>query len=136
MSALMGARVIARRGRALALAAGVAGAAAGCSSDSTSPEGQGGSAFDVTVSGGVTPTYGWPGGTAHSVSVVRVSAPGTIVWGVAHLQQALPSPVTHGTVPTGALPTMTSESRLTAGVRYRVSVTRQDTRTGWTEFTP
>jgi hypothetical protein len=132
----MGVRVLARRGLVFIVAAAVAGAA-GCSSDATAPDGQeGGSAFDVAVSGGVTPTYSWPGGTAHSVSVVRVSAPGTIVWGVAHLQQALPSPVTHGTVSGGALPTMTTEARLTAGVRYRVSVTRQDTRTGWKEFTP
>lgn len=110
---------------------------AGCSSDATSPGEQGdGSAFDIAISGGVTPTYTWPGGTAHSVSVVRVSAPTTIVWGVAHPQQALPSPVTHGVVSRGALPTMTTEARLTAGVRYRVSITRQDTRTGWKEFTP
>ncbi|MGZ8376652.1 MAG: hypothetical protein ACXWZS_13995 [Gemmatirosa sp.] len=110
---------------------------AGCSSDATSPDGQGdGSAFDITISNGVTPTYTWPGGPAHSVSIMRVSAPTTIVWGVAHPQQALPSPVTHGTTSNGALTTMATEARLTAGVRYRVSITRQDTRTGWKEFTP
>ena len=44
--------------------------------------------------------------------------------------------MTHGVVAAGALPTMTSETRLTAGVRYRVSITRLDTKTGWKEFTP
>ena len=57
----------------------------GCSSsDATGPASQDGSAFDVAITGGTAPTYTWPGGTAHSVSVVRVSAPGTIVWGVAN----------------------------------------------------
>lgn len=134
----MSARALARRGGRRAARLGLALLlVGGCSSDATSPGGaQGGSAFDVTVSGGVTPTYAWPGGTAHSVSIMRVSAPTVIVWGVAHVQQALPSPVTHGVASGGALVTASTEARLTAGVRYRVAVTRQDTRTGWTEFTP
>ena len=125
--------MIARAMRLIAAAALVGG----CSSDaSTEPDGQGGSAFDVTISSGVTPTYTWPGGSAHSVSVMRVSAPGTIVWGVANPVQGVGAPVTHGVVAAGALPTMTTEARLTAGVRYRVSITRLDTKTGWKEFTP
>jgi hypothetical protein len=95
-----------------------------------------GSAFDITISGGLNPSYSWPGGDGHSVSIVRVSAPGTIVWGVANPIGPLPSPVTHGSVPSGALPTSSAEARLTAGVRYRVAITRKDTKTGFKEFTP
>lgn len=110
---------------------------AACSSDdATGPAEGGGNDVDITVSSGTAPTYSWAGGTAHSVSVTRVSAPTVIVWGVVHLQQALPSPVVHGVVSNGAIATMTTETRLTAGVRYRVSITRQDTKTGWKEFTP
>ncbi len=121
-------------GAAIATAAGMAS----CGSDSTSPDdgGSGGSAFDIQISSGGTPTYTWPGGLGYSVSIVRTSAPGTIVWGVAHLAQALPSPVTHGVVPGGAVQTINTEPRLTAGVRYRVAITRADTKTGYKEFTP
>jgi len=107
-----------------------------CSSeDSTGPDGNGGSQFAVTVSSGTRPTYSWPGGVAHSVSVMRVAAPTTIVWGIANPTQGIQSPATHGTVG-NAFQSGNAEPTLTAGVRYRVSVTRQDSQTGWMEFTP
>ena len=92
--------------------------------------------FDITIGSGTKPTYTWPGGTGFSVSVVRVSAPGTIVWGVANTAMAIPSPVTHGTTPAGAVVSASTEPTLTAGVKYRVSITRNDTKTGFKEFTP
>ncbi len=112
----------------------------GCK-DSTSPDGnQGGKSFEVTVTNGTRPTYTWPGGSAHSLSVMRTSDPTVIVWGLvgpAPLTTALTSPVVHGTIPAGGvLPSSTEERVLTAGVEYRVSVTLHDGRTGWTEFTP
>ena len=107
----------------------------GCSKDSTSPN-SGGSAFDISVSGGVNPTYTWEGGGAHSVSVVRTSAPGDIVWGVAQPLTGVASPVTHGSLPGGALQSSNKEPTLTAGVTYRVSVTLVSHQTGWKEFTP
>jgi len=103
---------------------------------STSPGGSGGSDFDITIGSGTKPTYAWSGGAAYSVSVVRVSAPTTLVWGIANLAKTLASPVTHGTVPSGSIQSAEVESTLTAGIKYRVSVTRADEKTGYKEFTP
>jgi hypothetical protein len=114
----------------------IACAVAGCGGDSTGPEGGDGSAFDISVGSGRNPTYTWSGGTAFSVSVVRVSAPGTIVWGVANPAMTIPSPVTHGVTPGGAVVSANTEGTLTTGVKYRVSITRQDQKTGFKEFTP
>jgi hypothetical protein len=112
-----------------------------CGDDSTSPDGGGGGGgltLAVSVSSGTKPTYTWPGGgAAHSVSVMRVSAPTTIVWGIAApMSQAITSPVVHGTIPAGALPSANTEPTLTAGVAYRVSVTLGTGQTGFKDFTP
>jgi hypothetical protein len=111
-------------------------AVAACGDDGTGPDGSGGSEFDITISSGTKPTYTWPGGNAFSVSVVRVSAPGTIVWGMANPAMTITSPVTHGTVSGGGLVTASTEPTLTAGVNYRVSITRADQKTGFKSFMP
>lgn len=122
-----------RRFAALALAVAIAA----CGGDSTGPSGNNdGSQFDITIGSGTRPTYTWGGGTGFSVSVMRVSAPGTIVWGIANTAMTIQSPVTHGTVPGGSLQSANTEPTLTAGVRYRVSITRNDQKTGFKEFTP
>lgn len=110
-------------------------ALAACGGDSTGPGGGDGSEFDITIGSGTKPTYTWAGGTAFSVSVVRVSAPGTIVWGLASPAMTIPSPVTHGTAG-GATVTANTEATLTAGTKYRVAITRADQKTGFKEFTP
>ena len=107
-----------------------------CGGDGPSNPSNDGSAFDITIGAGRNPTYSWQGGTAFSVSVVRVSAPGTIVWGVANPAMTIASPVTHGTTPAGALVSANTEGTLTTGVAYRVSITRNDQKTGFKEFTP
>ena len=109
-----------------------------CGGDTSGPSNgnNDGSAFDITISSGTKPTYTWAGGTGFSVSVVRVSAPGTIVWGIATPAKTIPSPVTNGVVPTGALETSAAEKTLTAGVKYRVAITRNDDKVGFKEFTP
>jgi hypothetical protein len=107
----------------------------GCGSDSTSPSSSATGDFDITIGSGTKPTYTWPGGSAFSVSVTRVSAPGTIVWGIA--TGTISSPVTHGTTPQGSIASATTETTLTAGIKYRVSITRSaDQKTGYKEFTP
>jgi hypothetical protein len=105
--------------------------------DSTSPDSAGTGAFAITVGAGTKPTYTWNGAAAHSISVMRTSAQTTIVWGVAApLNPVLTSPVVHGTVPNGAVNSANTEPTLTAGVTYRVSITLQDTKTAWKDFTP
>jgi hypothetical protein len=111
-------------------------ALAACGDDGTGPDGTGGSEFDITVGGGTKPTYTWSGGNAFSVSVVRVSAPGTIVWGMANPAMTITSPVTHGTVSGGGIVTASTEATLTAGVQYRIAITRADQKTGFKSFTP
>jgi hypothetical protein len=122
----------------LAFAVLFATLAAGCGSDSTGPSSSATGDFDITISSGTKPTYSWPGGTAFSISVVRVSSPGSIVWGVANTSMIIPSPVTHGTVPSaqGTVASSTLETTLTAGVAYRIAITRNDQKTGYKEFTP
>ena len=74
-----------------------------------------------------------------SVSVTRTSNQSVIVWGIASpASDGIASPVTHGTVPNGAVATsfQDTENMLAAGVRYHVSVTRTNGQTGWKEFTP
>lgn len=109
---------------------------AACGGDSAGPDGSGGSEFDITISSGTRPTYTWPGNPAYSVSIVRTSAPGTIVWGIANPAMNIGSPVTHGAGVGGAVVTANTEATLTPGVRYRVAITRSDTKTGFKEFTP
>lgn len=108
--------------------------------DSTSPDGGGGSAFEITVSAGTKPTYSWSAaGSFQSLSVVRAAAATDFVWGIADSplsNDPVTSPITHGTVPATALPTFNEEPTLTAGVEYRVSITFYDGKTAWKEFTP
>ncbi|MFQ5652983.1 MAG: hypothetical protein ACE5IY_23895 [bacterium] len=112
---------------------------AGCDGNGN-PAGSGGSGgadFTVNVSSGTTPEYSWSAGKAFSVSVVRTSAPTTIVWGLATPgQDNIASPAAHGATPAGAIQTSASETTLTEGVEYRVSVSLLDGKTGFTEFTP
>lgn len=100
--------------------------------------GGGGSSFTVTVGAGLNPQYSWTVGNAFSLSVVRTAAPTVIVWGLATPgANNIASAVTHGTVPAGAVQTSFSstETTLSAGVSYRVSVSRLDGSTGYTDFT-
>jgi len=95
-------------------------------------------AIDITVGTGVRPTYTWSGEPAFSVSVVRTADPSTLVWSVVTPGlDGIASPVTHGTVPSGAIQNAYSETTLTAGVEYRVSVTRiSGSEYGHVDFTP
>ncbi|MBZ0267308.1 hypothetical protein K8I85_04085 [bacterium] len=92
----------------------------------------------VTVGGGTTPTYSWAGGGVFSVTVVRTADPVTPVWGIVTPgADNITSPATHGTVPAGAVTTAMTENALTAGVEYRVTVSRiNGTDFGYTDFTP
>ena len=109
---------------------------AGCGSSTDPGSSSDGSQFDVAIGSGTKPTYTWSGGLGFSVSVVRVSAPGTIVWGIASPSlMNIASPVTHGSA-SGATVTSSTETTLTAGTKYRVSVTRADQKTGFKDFTP
>jgi len=110
----------------------------GCSDDSTPTKSGGeGRDFTVTVSSGTTPQYSWASGDAFSVSVVRTATPTEIIWGIATPGQSnIASPANHGVAPNGAVTTAQSETVLSAGVEYRVSVTLLNTKTGYTDFTP
>lgn len=86
----------------------------------------------------VSVNYGWwDAGNATSVKVVRNSAPGTVVWGIATPGESnIVSPVTHGVVPSGAVLTAAIEDTVAPGVLYRVTVTLLDGRTSLVDFTP
>lgn len=98
--------------------------------------------LNLMVGDGLNPGYTWGGGDIFELSVVRVSAPTVIVWGIATpAQDGIASPVTHGTVPAGAEKTSgvidpaAEELTLENGVQYRVSASRLNGDNGYTEFT-
>ena len=83
----------------------------------------------------------WSAGDGFSVTVVRTPAATAPVWGIASPgSELISSAVTHGTVPTvsGSLITVTAvtETPLTAGTQYRVTISRLNGDTGFIEFTP
>jgi hypothetical protein len=121
---------------------------AGCGSNDSNPAGNNNSGgttggdIAITVGSGTNPTYTWAGVGVFTVSVTRVSDQGTVVWQIVSSmgQDDITSPVTHGTVPATALATFTTETTLTAGVEYAVTVGRttatSTTGFGYKTFTP
>lgn len=105
----------------------------GCLNDGSElipPEpGRGGTTSNLVVSAGVVPTYAWTVGAISFLDVVRTSNPNSPVWGfnVAGGADVVQSPVTHGAVPAGATAIGGSEPILTAGIQYRVRITRNTT---------
>ena len=72
------------------------------------------------------PTYGWNKGNADTVDVVRLSAPGVIVWRtVATEMEGIGSGLTHGSTAAGRTVTVNTEPILTVGIAYRVRIERQ-----------
>jgi len=107
-----------------------------CTDDISGPGGSGGD-FTISVGSGTTPSYGWSAGPAFSLDVVRTSNASVVVWRIADpINNNIQSPVTHGTRPSGAIETTSTERTLTAGVQYRVTVTLADGRQAYREFTP
>jgi hypothetical protein len=97
------------------------------------------SSFTVTVGQGTTPQYSWNAGGAFIVYVERVSNPNVHVWEVmcsGTTTYCIPSPLTHGTVPTGTTLMSNTEPVLTPGVQYLVGVYRMSAGTGFATFTP
>ncbi len=91
------------------------------------------------------PFYTWSDGTtditatmAMQVKVVRASAP-DVVWAVVSdipSQNAVQSPIQHGTTQSGTNQTANTELDLSTDVTYRVTVTKADgMTTGFREFT-
>ncbi len=114
----------------------------GCKKDESNPASSGNTSqgINITVSSGTNPNYSWTGGNVMSLSIVRTASPATIVWGLTSPgQNGIASPVTHGTGASGTTIVetgMSEKSGLTAGVQYRISLTRLDGTTGFKEFTP
>lgn len=93
--------------------------------------------FDISVLGDTTPVYTWSSGPANALSVFRSVSPTVPVWSIVTTgEDSIASPVTHGTIPGGAVVVTASEPVLTAGVRYRVVVTRTGGDYAWRDFTP
>ncbi len=111
----------------------------GCKKDASNPvdTGSGDSQIAITIGSGTKPQYSWSGGNVFSLSIMRTANPTTVVWGLATPgQNGVASPVTNGTAPTGSIETAVTEQTLTAGVQYRISISRLDGTTGFKEFTP
>ena len=109
--------------------------AMGCTSSGTDPES---TAIAITVGPGTTPVYSWSGGNLWSLYVTRVDSPSVVIWGINTdcCRDAIPSPTTHGTVPTGTTQHPSPQIVLTEGVTYTVYASRLYGGTGVRLFTP
>ncbi len=93
--------------------------------------------FSITISSGTQPTYTWQGGPARRIDVVPTADPLVPVWSVATtVFPHMPSPVRHGTVPTGAIELENAERTLRAGINYRVRITLADNTQSSRDFRP
>lgn len=108
----------------------------GCT-DVLPPDGGSSGPFSITVGTGTRPSYSWTAGPAFRVEVTRVENPIIPVWAVANTAtQNIASPVTHGTIPSGSLELVDTEKVLTAGVRYRVTITLPNNDRSSRDFRP
>ena len=112
-----------------------------CSEDNPAGTGNNNSGagnITITVGSGTNPQYSWSGDNVFSVTVVRTSDPGTPIWGIATPgQDNIESPATHGVIPSVATQLFSTETTLSGGVQYRVTVARiNGSDFGFTDFTP
>lgn len=94
--------------------------------------------FTIGVTEGTTPSFSWPGAGASRVLVsVRNGNAGYVgydLWEVASTG-AISSPVRYGSRLTGS-GVVNSPSALVKGSRYRVTVSRSDSRSAYRDFIP
>lgn len=110
---------------------------AGCTDVLPSGPGGSGGDFEVGAGPGTQPVYTWSAGPAFSVTVVRTANPSVVVWRLADPNNNdIRSPLRHGDRPEGAFETVSRERTLTRGIEYRVTISLQDGRSGFREFTP
>ena len=120
--------------RSMLLTALVASATLACEDAGLGLNGSGGD-FTINVGSGLNPTYSWSAGPAFEVSVFRANGV-TPAWVVADpLNEAIMSPVTHGTVPGNATELVDNETTLESGVRYEVTVKLANGDEAFREFT-
>ena len=91
----------------------------------------------ITVGSGTTSTYSWTGGGVFTLTV-QCTQSGQPVWQIISDSggDTIESPVTHGTVPSGAIEAVSIEPELSEDDPYRVSVIRTTEEFGFTDFTP
>jgi hypothetical protein len=112
----------------------------GCSNDAIPGPKPRVSEFQVDVTTGVTPEYSWSVGPAASLRVVRGDNFAEVAWIIVSKNSSgnpvngISSPVTHGTVPTGAELDNNDEPQLEPGVAYEVTVAKADGTAGFTVF--
>ena len=112
----------------------------GCSDDNDkNPTGSTGGNITVTVGSGMTPEISWTGGNVYSVtisdpSIAQSDPVGSMYFSISTLNQdGIASPVTYGTVPSGAI--QVANKGLVSGKKYTCSVTRTNGDNGYVQFT-
>ncbi|MDF1561889.1 MAG: hypothetical protein P1V51_02525 [Deltaproteobacteria bacterium] len=96
---------------------------------------------EITVGSGTTPTYTWDSGPVRQLTVIRGTLEsGTTIWAIGASGDEIASPVTHGTVPSGATEltqayTGSPEPVLTAGADYQVWLERGEGERVFVDFT-
>jgi hypothetical protein len=95
----------------------------------------GGSGLTVSVGTGTTPSYGWSGGRARSLTVQSTS--GEVFWQIEalDLQAGFASPVQHAATPAGAR-VVVAPRTLQPGVVHTATVVAVDGTQGSRTFTP
>jgi hypothetical protein len=94
-------------------------------------------ASELSVSGGVRPTYQFDGGPVQAISVVRKAKPDVIVWGLASPDRDGIEPgLKHGDRPPGIIETSRDEPALKQASTYLVRIERLSGEVCFYEFTP
>ncbi|MFH1811733.1 MAG: hypothetical protein ABIJ09_23540 [Pseudomonadota bacterium] len=81
--------------------------------------------FAVTVGSGITPEISWDGDAA-GLAVTKFPETTERQWTLSMSGSPFPSPVTYGTVPTGALEAEGVAKTLEVGTEYAVTITAGD----------
>jgi hypothetical protein len=97
-----------------------------------------GGAIRVQAGKGTVPPYSWEGGGIVGLQVFRNTGVLTPVWAVVATTDSdiIISPVTHGSIPPGAVESVALEKSLSAGASYRIMVFRTNGESGFRDFVP
>ena len=94
--------------------------------------------FAITISGGTTPTFSWPGGNAIAIFVQAFPNGNSPSWSVGanNIGAGFASPTAYSSVPAGSELLVSPTLPLQKGVHYLATVLRVDQRSAQKEFVP
>ena len=94
--------------------------------------------FAITIGGGTTPTFSWPGGNAIAISVQAFPNGNSPSWSVGanNVGTGFASPTAYASVPTGSATLVSPTLPLQKGAHDLATILRVDQRSAQKEFIP